>query len=101
MEDALRYLKVPPRKDQLDKKYQYGDTKIAEVPNLVGMSVTDIYEDLNMNFNLAKSGAGKYVINQLPKAGTRVEQGSTIRIYLSDQDPGPQEADDGKPKGQQ
>ncbi|MCZ8511228.1 stage V sporulation protein D [Paenibacillus filicis] len=100
MEDALRYLKVPPRKDQMDKKYQYGDTKVVEVPNLVGMSVTDIYENLNMNFNLAKSGAGQFVINQLPKAGARVEQGSTIRVYLSDKDPGPQ-PEDRKPQTSQ
>lgn len=93
MEDTLRYMKVPPRKDQLDRKYVYGDKRIVEVPNLVGMTVTDIYEDLNMNFQLAKSGTGKTVINQVPKPGTRVEQGSTIRIYLSDtgvpQEPAP------------
>ncbi|MNN99945.1 PASTA domain protein [compost metagenome] len=35
-----------------------------------------------MNFNLAKSGAGNLVINQSPKAGERVERGSTIRIYM-------------------
>lgn len=94
MEDALRYMKVPPRTDQLDKKYQYGDTKIVEVPNLIGMTVTDIYESLNMNFSLAKSGAGSFVTNQLPKPGARVEQGSTIRVYLSENDPGPQSADE-------
>ncbi|WP_281888130.1 stage V sporulation protein D [Paenibacillus sp. YYML68] len=84
MEDTLRYMKVPQRKDQIDRKYVYGDTPIVEVPNLVGMTVTDIYESLNMNFELAKSGVGKTVVNQVPKPGARVEQGSTIRIYLSD-----------------
>lgn len=74
MEDTLRYMKVPPRKDQLDRKYVYGDKRIVEVPNLVGMTVTDIYEDLNMNFQLAKSGTGKTVINQVPKPGTRVSK---------------------------
>ncbi|PZE22657.1 stage V sporulation protein D [Paenibacillus xerothermodurans] len=87
MEEALRYMKVPPRQDQLNKKYVYGDTPVVEVPSLVGMSVTDIYEDLNSNFLLAKSGAGKYVVNQVPKAGTRIERGATIRVYLSDSDP--------------
>ncbi|MNJ73963.1 Stage V sporulation protein D [compost metagenome] len=52
------------------------------MPNLTGHSIQEIYEDLNMNFNLAKSGAGNVVINQAPKAGTRVERGSTIRIYM-------------------
>ncbi|MBP1156282.1 MULTISPECIES: stage V sporulation protein D [unclassified Paenibacillus] len=96
MEDTLRYMKIPPRKDQMERKYVYGDTKIVEVPNLVGMSITDIYEQLNMNFQLAKSGVGRTVINQVPKPGTRIEQGSTIRIYLSDA----QSAPDGGAKPQ-
>ncbi|MCS7459260.1 stage V sporulation protein D [Paenibacillus doosanensis] len=89
MADALQYMNVPQRKDQLERKYVYGDTKTVVVPSLVGMSVTDIYEDLNSDFLLAKSGAGNYVVNQVPKAGAKVEQGSTIRIYLSDTAPNP------------
>jgi len=87
MADALRYMKVEPSKDQLERDYRYGETPIVEVPNLVGATVEDIYEDLNMNFNLAKSGNGKYVISQAPKPGTRVDRGSTIRIFLSDTEP--------------
>lgn len=82
MEDSLHYLKVPPRKDQLAKNYKLGEQPIVEVPDLVGASVQDLYEDLNMNFNLARSGSGSYVINQAPKPGARVERGSTIRIYM-------------------
>ncbi|MFC5450188.1 stage V sporulation protein D [Paenibacillus aestuarii] len=87
MADALRYMKVEPNKQQLNKDYRYGETPIVEVPNLVGASVDDILEDLNMNFRLAKSGSGKYVISQAPKPGTRVDQGSTIRIFLSNSEP--------------
>lgn len=80
--DALEYMKVPPRKDQVAKKYKYGETKIVTVPDLIGHSVQELYEDLNMNFSLAKSGVGNIVINQAPKPGARVESGSTIRIYM-------------------
>lgn len=80
--DALEYMKVPRRDDQVAKKYKYGEIPVVTVPNLIGQSVQEIYEDLNMNFNLAKSGAGNVVINQSPKAGERVERGSTIRIYM-------------------
>lgn len=90
MEDTLRYMQVPERKDQMEKKYVYGDTRLVEVPNVIGMSVTDIYENLNSNFLLAKSGVGSYVVNQVPKAGAKLEQGSTIRIYLSETAPPPQ-----------
>lgn len=87
MADALRYMKVEPDKAQLDKDYRYGEIPVVEVPDLVGASVDDILEDLNMNFRLAKSGSGKYVISQAPKAGSRVDQGSTIRIFLSNNAP--------------
>lgn len=82
LKDALEYMDIPPRQDQLSKKYKYGETPVVTVPDLIGHTTTEIYEDLNMNFNLAKSGAGNIVINQAPKAGTRVEKGSTIRIYM-------------------
>ncbi len=52
------------------------------VPDLTGATIQDIYEDLNMNFTLARSGSGTTVISQAPKAGARVAQGSTIRIYM-------------------
>ncbi|WP_422660372.1 stage V sporulation protein D [Paenibacillus sp. EC2-1] len=82
LEDALHYMKIPQRKDQLAREYKYGETPTVTVPNLVGATVQDLYEDLNMNFMLAKSGTGEVVINQAPKPGSRVERGSTIRIYM-------------------
>ncbi|MGP0587509.1 stage V sporulation protein D [Paenibacillus timonensis] len=82
MEDALEYMKVPPRQQQVTKKYKYGEVPIVTVPDLIGHTTQEIYEDMNMNFNLARSGAGNVVINQAPKAGSRVEKGSTIRIYM-------------------
>jgi stage V sporulation protein D (sporulation-specific penicillin-binding protein) len=88
MADALPLLGVQPRTKQVEKEYKYGDVKIVTVPNLVGKTVSDIYEDMNSDFQLAASGSGQTVIRQAPAAGARVEQGSVIRIYLG--------ADDGK-----
>lgn len=82
LEDSLHYMKIPPRNDQLTKEYKYGETPIVTVPDLVGASVKDLYEEMNMNFMLSKSGSGDTVISQAPKPGTRVEKGSTIRIYM-------------------
>lgn len=84
MGDALRYMNVEPSKEQIEREYVYGDTKILEVPNLVGMTVQEIYEDLNMDFQLSKSGEGNTVVKQQPAAGTRLDQGSTIRIFMSE-----------------
>lgn len=84
MADTLRYMGVEPRKDQLEREYRYGETRVVEVPELIGHTVSDIYEDMNMNFRLEKFGSGNVVVNQAPKAGERVEQGSTIRIYMGE-----------------
>ncbi|RCW46533.1 stage V sporulation protein D [Paenibacillus prosopidis] len=86
MEDSLSILGIPQREKQIDRIYKYGETPIVTVPNLVGKTVSDIYEDMNMNFNLTSAGSGKTVIRQAPAAGARVERGSTIRIYLGDDD---------------
>ncbi|WP_028611229.1 stage V sporulation protein D [Paenibacillus harenae] len=86
MEDALSILEVPPREKQIEREYTYGEIPIVTVPNLVGKTVAEIYEDLNMNFNLTTAGSGKTVIRQAPAAGTRVDRGSTIRIYLGEDD---------------
>jgi len=90
MEDALQILEVPRRTAQIDRLYRYGETPLVDVPNVVGKTVSDLYEDLNMNFNLASAGTGKVVIRQAPAAGERVERGSTIRIYLGDEEDLPQ-----------
>ncbi|KIL34646.1 stage V sporulation protein D [Cohnella kolymensis] len=86
MADALPSLGVAPRTKQVEKEYRYGDTPIVTVPNLVGKTVSDIYEDMNMNFQLASTGSGKTVIRQAPAAGARVERGSVIRIYLGSEE---------------
>jgi stage V sporulation protein D (sporulation-specific penicillin-binding protein) len=83
LRDSLNYMKVEPNKNQLAKDYKIDETPIVEVPNLVGMTVADIYESMNSNFMLVKSGEGNTVISQAPAAGTRVDRGSTIRVYLS------------------
>jgi stage V sporulation protein D (sporulation-specific penicillin-binding protein) len=82
MEDSLRYMGVKPRTDQIEKEYRYGDTLIEEVPDLIGMTVSEIYQSMH-TLQLVTSGTGNIVISQAPKPGTRVEQNSTVRIYLS------------------
>ncbi|CAH0119561.1 stage V sporulation protein D [Paenibacillus sp. CECT 9249] len=86
MTDTLQYMGVEPRKDQLAREYKYNETPLVKVPNLVGMSLVDIYEDLHMDFSLAKSGTGPVVVSQAPKPGARVEKGSTIRIYMGNEE---------------
>jgi stage V sporulation protein D (sporulation-specific penicillin-binding protein) len=87
MEDTLRYLDVEPRKDQLNKLYrpELGERTYVEVPDLVGMTVNEIIQDLGTSFHLARAGTGNLVISQAPKPGSRIEKGSTIRVFLTEQ----------------
>lgn len=86
MADALPYLGVEPRTTQVEKEFNYGDTRMVTVPNLVGKTITDLYEDMNSRLYLAASGTGNTVIRQAPAAGAKVEQGSVVRVYMGAQD---------------
>ncbi|MCP8616608.1 stage V sporulation protein D [Salirhabdus salicampi] len=81
MEDSLRALGVEERKDGLDKEYQWPDQPTVEVPNLVGLSTKEIQQYLT-NLQIEAVGDGEYIIEQSPKPGTKVVQGSKVRILL-------------------
>ena len=48
-------------------------------------SVTEL-EPLLINLRLKASGKGDVVVQQSPKPGEKVKEGSTIRIYLDNKD---------------
>lgn len=81
IEDSMRVLGVEQRKNQLEKKVTWLDTPMIEVPNLVGLEKNKIVNQL-FNLKLDISGEGEKIVKQAPEPGTKVEEGSTIRIYL-------------------
>ncbi|MEN0666036.1 stage V sporulation protein D [Caldifermentibacillus hisashii] len=81
IEDSMRVLGVEQRKNQLEKKVTWLDTPMIEVPNLVGLEKNEIVNQL-VNLKLDISGEGDKIVKQAPDPGTKVEEGSTIRIYL-------------------
>lgn len=83
MEESLRMMNVPPRKGELDKKIMWPDTPKVKVPSLIGLTKEDILKDLS-DLKIEAHGEGTRVIDQSPKEGIKVEEGSVIRIYLSD-----------------
>lgn len=82
IEDSLRALDVKPRDDGLDKEYVWPEEPHVEVPQLIGLQKEEIIE-FQTNLMIETSGKGQYIIDQEPKPGVTVEPGSTIRIYLS------------------
>ncbi|MGY0692292.1 stage V sporulation protein D [Virgibacillus sp. FSP13] len=81
--DSLRTLGIEPREGGLEKDYQWPDQPKVEVPDLVGLKKGELTEYLT-NLSIETNGAGDYIIDQAPQPGTKVEQGSKIRIYFSD-----------------
>jgi stage V sporulation protein D (sporulation-specific penicillin-binding protein) len=83
IDDSLRYLGVEKRKSPLKKKYLWGDDIMIEVPDLLGMTVKRIQQSY-YQLPIDSSGSGQYVLKQSPAAGTKVKEGSPIRVYLGD-----------------
>src|SRR5690606_38021867 len=86
LDDALQYMGVEPRADQLEKRIrpEFGKVPYMEVPDLVGMTVGELLQDLGSDFRIVKAGSGNTVISQAPKPGTRLERGSEIRVFLAE-----------------
>lgn len=84
MADSLRAMGVEKRENQLEKEYKYPDTPLIEIPELTGLTKLEISE-IFLNLKIDSSGSGDTVIKQSPEAGTKVEEGSTIRLYYNNE----------------
>ncbi|WP_077622113.1 stage V sporulation protein D [Sediminibacillus massiliensis] len=84
--DSLMALGVEKRKDGLEKEYQWPDTPLVEVPDLIGLNKKDLTEYM-VNLSIEANGSGQYIIDQAPAAGSKVAEGETVRIYLADKKP--------------
>ncbi|PTM59226.1 stage V sporulation protein D [Desmospora activa] len=81
--DSLRHLGVEKRDDQIPQEKTPLTTKIVDVPDLIGERIADIRNSLH-DMPLEVRGEGSVVINQVPKPGDRVKEGTSIRLYLGD-----------------
>ncbi|WP_059170049.1 stage V sporulation protein D [Bacillus sp. FJAT-27445] len=81
MKDSLLAMGVEPRKEQIEKKMTWQDVPMIEMPNLEGLSKKELREQME-NLKVEAKGEGDIVIKQLPQAGTRVKDGSTIILYF-------------------
>ncbi|MFY4773772.1 stage V sporulation protein D [Metabacillus sp. RGM 3146] len=81
MRDSLPEIGVKPSKNQIEKEYKYPDIKTVKIPNLLGLSKEELSEQLE-NLKLDVAGQGDIVLQQAPKAGVKVKEGSTVRIFM-------------------
>src|SRR5699024_2800491 len=80
--DSMRAMDVPLRKGEIDKEYVWPEEPKVRVPELIGLTKDDVLQDLS-NFSIEVNGEGDRIVDQSPEAGTKVDDGSTIRVYLS------------------
>ena len=79
LEDVLPYMGVSKREGGIDKSYTWMDTKTYIVDNYIGKSKKEVKSQY---FKFEFVGSGDKVIDQLPKMGEKIEEGSTIVIML-------------------
>ena len=78
--EALPYIGVEPREEQIEKKYLWTDTKYVTVPDFVGKEPKEI--ESSYLYNIEYHGEGTKVISQQPAAFSRTIEGGTVRLYL-------------------
>ena len=83
IEDSMLTMGVEPSTEGLEKDYQWPEQPLVEVPDMIGLSRNDLHQ-YPINLSIEATGEGDTIIDQAPKAGTKLEQGETIRLYFSD-----------------
>ena len=81
LEDSLVSLNVEKDYSGIDFEYTWLDTKTYPVDNYIGQEVQKIKSKY---FKFEIIGDGKYVIDQLPKVGEKIEEGKTVVIFTGD-----------------
>ena len=79
--DIIDALKIERQTGGMTKDLEWNDIPLYKVPNVVGMNVEKATKKLKL-FEVKYSGDGKKVVSQSPKAGTKLEEGSVVRLML-------------------
>lgn len=80
--DAIDILKIDAPEGASEKKYNYTDKKYIDVPDVVGLPLKEAMTNLK-SFKVEYTGDGENVTYQSPKAGSRILEGETVRLFMS------------------
>ncbi len=80
--DILPALGIEKVSEQREKAYVWTDVKTYTVENYVGLTKDQVKSE---NYGFEFLGEGDYVIDQLPRVGDKIEEGSKVKIQLGDQ----------------
>ena len=83
--DIIEALDIKMQDGGIEKTLYWDDPVYYDVPNVVGMTKNEAKKALYY-YTIEYTGYGDYVLEQSPKAGTRLAINSTVRILLGDKD---------------
>ncbi len=79
--DIIEALHIPKQEGEVEKDLEWNDKVMYEVPNVVGKDFAEAKKNL-VNFKIITEGEGNTVFEQSPKGGEKLEDGSSIRLFL-------------------
>ena len=80
LKDCIKALNIERSEGGKDKKYKWPDPKTLTVPDVAGKSIDEAKKELE-GFEVSVEGNGKKVLYQSPDAGTKLDEGKTIRLF--------------------
>ena len=83
LESSIDILGIEKRSDEIEREYNFLDKQYAEVPNVIGMSVSEAIKILKQ-FKVEYSGDGDIISYQSPSSGEQIYEGETIRLLLAE-----------------
>ena len=79
--DIIDALGIEKQEGGVEKDWEWSDKVYYEVADVVGKT-PDEAKKLLEHFTIEYSGSGEKIISQSPSAGTRLEDGSTVKLML-------------------
>ena len=80
LKDCIKALDIPKSEGGKEKKYKWPDPKTLTVPNVTNKNIDEAKKELK-GFEVSVQGNGNKVTYQSPEAGTKLDEGKTVRLF--------------------
>ena len=80
LKDCIKALDISRSDGGKEKKYKWPDPKTLTVPDVTNKNINDAKKALK-DFEISIQGSGNTVTYQSPEAGTKLDEGKTIRLF--------------------
>jgi stage V sporulation protein D (sporulation-specific penicillin-binding protein) len=81
--DVIDALDIKQQEGAIDRVMQWDSERYAVVPDVIGKEVKEANKEL-YSFEVIYTGLGNKVLEQSPAAGTKLAEGSKVRLLLGD-----------------